>query len=1343
MSAKFITFGRLLARLRADAGIERQSQLAEMLNVKQQTVSRWEAGESRPRAEQVSELAALLKGDRTLLLESAGYTTVSTTVSFDRPFPVEALSDESFERLIQMLAELVFPEADVHGHGATGHKQDGIDVLATFPDGMRYSFQCKREAYFGPGKVREAVLEHTAQADKKFIALARIASPQTRDEMAKHANWAIWDKEDISRRIRSLAPVDQKRIVRTFFRQHEIALLGESASSPWESPVEFFLAFEDSQLLFNHKWDLVGRQAELDELNAKLEDATAPVVFLVGSGGSGKSRLLMQALQDYREAYSTVRQYFLARDGELNRQSIEDLGEGRIQLIVDDAHDRADLHSLFEYASVNRDRVRLVIATRPYGYDRHRTLAIRFSLLDPKTTAISVKDLTLAEAEKLAHQALAASGWTGDADVAKQIAHLTLDCPLATVVAAQVIAAEPRRVSLVGLEDRFRAAIFKQFEAVAAGHVGRPEDAPQLSALLRFIALLQPIALNDDETWSAYAAFASLPLHEVKRLLDALARAGVLFRRGQTYRLSPDVLADYLIEDRCCVAFDGSSTGYAEQVFDIIDDHLKGQLLVNLARLDWRRKNGEVGDSPLLDGVWGKLNPSNEPWDPQLDAIADIAFYQPRRCLDFVERKVGEGKITPKLARICKYAAYNLDHLPRALELLWELGRDDTTLQNSNTEHAIRILKELAEPEPKKPLAYVEGVVDFGLQLAQQNGAWSHHADPLGFLSGVLATEGHETESDRRQVIFRPFFIHPAGIRELRERVLTLIFSLLTHTDPAVGAKGAQALHTALRFPMGMMGADPGPENRKQWTAQFAETMRHLLSLVRSTELHSAVQLELERALAWQASHGPAELSALANEIIDAFSTTLEARTDRALADGYGMHARLMSRADGEAMWKASLDALTLELINLYPKKADLAAYIETRLYELMRGGRLENGGASALLDKLMGADAEFCRTIVDAAEKDPERLIANYASVALSYLFAADAPAFRDYVVRFACSSPEPLQAIAANAVGFRPYDRENTEPGDVAVVRQLLANASENITTRALRAIRKLAKTNPELAKDLALGLNITSERMADDVAVLFAFQDEIPLDILSDDELGLLLDKFAELPELEAHWVQTLLTALSRRIPHRVLRFFIARLEAAAGRREGDERFRAVNYGPWTQSRLAFRQTSFTRELIMEFMNWWRGAGDDVWLLNYSARTAFEAMFAPYDDELVAILDGWLETAQLDDFNYIASILREADSSFIFRYPAFLLRLFERARQFGLKTKKMVLTELYCSAVAGPRSGTAGDPFPQDLDLKKAGEEALAKCPPNSPLRELYEQVIKHADASILRQTEYDVD
>lgn len=42
-----------------------------------------------------------------------------------------------------------------------------------------------------------------------------------------------------------------------------------------------------------------------------------------------------------------------------------------------------------------------------------------------------------------------------------------------------------------------------------------------------------------------------------------------------------------------------------------------------------------------------------------------------------------------------------------------------------------------------------------------------------------------------------------------------------------------------------------------------------------------------------------------------------------------------------------------------------------------------------------------------------------------------------------------------------------------------------------------------------------------------------------------------------------------------------------------------------------------------------------------------------------------------------------------------------------------------------------------------MKKAAEEALAKCPTNSPLRELYEQVIRHADAGIRRQSEWEDD
>src|ERR1700724_3414089 len=53
MSFPYEVFGELLTELRQKAGIASQAEFAALVKSKQQTVSRWEAGQSRPRDKQI------------------------------------------------------------------------------------------------------------------------------------------------------------------------------------------------------------------------------------------------------------------------------------------------------------------------------------------------------------------------------------------------------------------------------------------------------------------------------------------------------------------------------------------------------------------------------------------------------------------------------------------------------------------------------------------------------------------------------------------------------------------------------------------------------------------------------------------------------------------------------------------------------------------------------------------------------------------------------------------------------------------------------------------------------------------------------------------------------------------------------------------------------------------------------------------------------------------------------------------------------------------------------------------------------------------------------------------
>jgi transcriptional regulator with XRE-family HTH domain len=363
---KYDKLGQLLVRLRLASRIERQADFANRVKATQQTVSRWEAGLSRPRENQIPQIASVLGVATEQILEAAGYSIPTVVASFDKPFPVDALAPETFERLCAYLLQRIYPDAEVHRAGGQGHTQDGTDVMVTLPNGTRYSFQCKRAEEFGPQKAHAVVAKHTIKANKKILVLSRVASPQTREALAMHKGWELWDKDDLSVKIRTLPKVDQLALVDIFFPGRRFELLGVTEEGVWETTAEFFAAFQNEKALFNHTWKLIGRTEPLQKLSNHLEDEQVRVVFLVGSGGSGKSHVMKYAIENYEASNRVTTVRFLARTAEVTKRGLEELGEKPSLLIVDDAHDRSDLPLLFQYAATT-SQTKLVLALRPYG----------------------------------------------------------------------------------------------------------------------------------------------------------------------------------------------------------------------------------------------------------------------------------------------------------------------------------------------------------------------------------------------------------------------------------------------------------------------------------------------------------------------------------------------------------------------------------------------------------------------------------------------------------------------------------------------------------------------------------------------------------------------------------------------------------------------------------------------------------------------------------------------------------------------------------------------------------------------------------------------------------------
>jgi transcriptional regulator with XRE-family HTH domain len=1327
----YAAFGALLAERRKQAGILQQADLARILGITQQTVSRWELGQSRPRAGQVPALAKALQAGTEELLLAAGYsqtlaaTPSTTTTSFDQPFPMAGLSPEAFERFCASFLQKRYREAKgkVHRVGGSGHDQDGLDIEVALPDKSRVGFQCKREQEFGPQKVHAAVGQYKGDAKEKIILLARVASPQARSAVLRHEGWDIWDKEDISRIIRELSKNDQRELVDTFFPGQRLALLGISEPGPWQTAEQFFAPFNSARSAFNHAWNLVGREAETTALSKALHDDRALVVNLVGAGGAGKSRIIKQAVSGLDNTLLR----FLAPTEAITARSLEDLGTGNKILVVDDAHDRTDLQPLFQYVAVPENRAKLLLAFRPYSREYILAQAGRFAVTGDAIREVPVRALQRKNATLLARQVL--EHFSGPVDAAKDIGDLTYDCPLATVMGAQVVAKEGRHLEILKNEEIFRTTLMARFQDVVTGAIGGKSEEGAIKRVLAVLALLQPFAPEDASVPSTVEAVEGIKGNQVARLVRLLHEAGVLFKRGGLYRLSPDLLADYIIEKEC-IGLDGGSTGYAERVLDAAPDRHHEHIVLNLGKMDWRRTRDDAGESRLLDRIWAKLEPKQQYGDPHLKAVTSVAYFQPERALRFVDELVREGQHLRELPQILKNISYNYRFLTDACALLWQLGKGDRRETNPSPEHPIRILTELCEVGSRKPPEFIEAVVDFGLSLLGADESWNGNYTPLDFLKGALATEGHETSSAGRTVTFTRFGVNRDFVAPMRKKVVDAILGLLTSGSERAAFVAAQTLSDAVRY--SMTGSA-----REVWTAEFSNTLRAVAKVLKETPPRPLVTLEVARSVAWHARWGDGEPKRIARGIIRNLPKSIDFRATLVMADGYGMLLKRFDEDDVEEKEIVALqEAVAAEVLAQHPDPTDALTYLDNLLGPIVRNQRSPT--PQPFLNVLFRKCPALADAVVVEALQGGQRSIARYAAVGLGVLLLEDRIRARTLMEALLKAPVPELRAIAARAYWFAGSAAQLND-GDLGTLRRLLSDEHPNVVGTAVNALRHLPLNDPRLKIDLLLASNIgVTAAVADDALVVFTMRGEGLREALAKDDVTGLLAKLKPLPELDGHWIEEFLAFTSKHFAKETATFFMARVKLAA--EQDSWEFRPCNHGPYGNVPLRFRESPDFVRVLREVASWLGSINNASPMLRDRATELFATMFAPFDAEFLAFLAEWVEMGKAEDLKLVSHILHEmpvenrALNDFVFRESSFVIRLLERAQQFGKDCHKRVSSNLFGSAIRGLKSTTPGEPFPEDLAMKEKAEAMLKTLSRLSPAYDLYDSLRRHAEWNI---------
>lgn len=1356
--------GEQIRRGRDRVGLT-QGVLADALGVHQQTVSRWEAGESRPRTDLTDRLAQHLGLDSDELRELFGHAPSDQPQRPVRPLaqhlPLGSLASGDFEAFCRDLISLRHSGAEVHRVGNQGHKQDGIDLIARLADGVSATYQCKQVKQFGKARVAAVVEATDVEADSHFLLLSRIASPDARKEMRRHRGWSLLDVEDISALVRfELAGDDARRLVDTYFPGWRQDFLGFPDPGIWLTPAQFFSPSLRPGAVLSHRWQLVGRENVLRDVG-ELVASDRRVLVLVGRGGTGKSRVLLAAAKSIEGGGSGVVVRFIAPEGVVQARELELIPSGSCVLVIDDAHDRDDVDLLIGALARVRPDAKLLIATRPYGVDRIEAGLRAGGLLgSTEVGRVDLDVLTHADLTTLAAEVLAARG--GSTDAASEIATATADCPLFTVMAADLVASGRANPSSLTSDETARSLLLATFRDALVGDVGAPYEQHTLRRLLELVALLQPVVPEDEQFRASAALILDRHADEIARHTRTLEDSGLFLRRGRTLRVAPDLLADFLVADACVDPRTGAPTGYADRVRTAIGGELAQHLIRNLAKLDWRVTREHDGSSRVLEDIWTALTSEFLALGVVqraglLRELSEVSYYQPGRAVELARllianstadlgvdaallprQALGYDHVLDSLPQFLRGAGYHLEYLGEVADLLWQLGRDRDGPLHSRPENAVRILQDLTRIEPNKPLAFSERILDRAVRWLDEPDVGSHLHSPFDVMETILDTEGHTSQSRGWTFTMTPYAVNADAVRPLRRRVLQTALARLYNPDLRVSVRAASLLESGLRYPSGLFGADVLDATRDSWTPEFVWLLGELRQALDDRLPEPVTQQRLRAAMNWQAKYGGHEAKAGARAVLAALGDDLATRLTEALAHGWAHSANMLEDEDLdyealEARWRERQRSVATELLTTHPMPADCVRQVEDQLTALAESGSHTAASPGPFLDILFGLSSASAEETVRCSIERPSSSLRDHLHIALAALHSADPDkAFALATACLAVTEPVPLAVWVAAAYGTI-LRRSSPPERELALLRELGQHESQQVRLNVARGLR-FGEALPAAARiDLALSINIGgSAAIADEVVGNFGAHGDFAVADLTGAQRQYLVAELVPCADIGGYQISTFLSALSVSDARAVVDLLQLRIEYSGAEAVGSD-YHPVPYRWDDASPLMFRESGEFEDVVRRVLDW-AAREDDGWRRSFWSPQLFACVVRTYDETLLSILDGWISTIESRRLETVAHLLREAPTQFVWTNAAWVSRLVDEADALGTECYASVASSLHAAVVSGGRSGRPGEPFPEDVEQKEKATAIARTLPPGSPAHRFFVALVKSAESAI---------
>ncbi|AEU37467.1 hypothetical protein [Granulicella mallensis] len=1099
----------------------------------------------------------------------------------------------------------------------------------------------------------------------------------------------------------------------------------------------FFLAKtpRTPRALFDFSRTLLGREPQVEFLNAFFRSTEKLICLFAGRGGNGKSKLL----HDWTACLANLEIVFLKDVPQWYAESYKEIPLGPVLIVVDDAHRADSIPEVLQLLASLRpyQNIKLVLATRPGSIPELEQLIYRAFSSDEVARMNDLEALTSEEAESLAKEVL------GDAHnaFAKDLAAVSDNNPLVIVAGGNLIASHHiNPAEITNLED-FRQTVFSRFydELKLSG----PEFAINPPRrLLQIIAAIGPVNAEAEHFLTSVEAFLNCNRNDILTTLDLLATYGVVTPRSEPVRIVPDVLSDYVLES-ACVGPSKTNTRYVDAVFAAFGDQFFGRLMQNLSELDWRLDRAGYG-LDLLDSVWQKIFSEFQSAEMHLrrhviDELAPAAGYQPNKILELVHLarvapvvegdlvrslRVGRDYLLKGLPTLLGATAYHPDYRSQSVDVLWELAtheQDDNRLDTS----AKHTLERLASYQLYKWPAFNFAMLLQCVRLCKRDDAFDRSFTPLDILDEILEHEGEFTESRGNSVAFGAFGLNYTAVAPVRENALQFLESLLYSECCAVAVRAIRSLQRLLYRFLNRMGRESTPEELIWHDAERQRVLDIFERRLTEQPLSLPIQRNIIHAfLSTIAVNCGEDVRERSQRNLDQVTWSIQLTIFDAICSRDGDFP-IMSTEDPAGSWTQQSNA---QLLRVNSALMENFATVEQRAANLIANVKqafackLEPHGFERILS-FCAQDGALASALVDCilADERPENMLQQLGN-ALFTLHATRPEEFRLRAYRM-LESGAPYQVLAA-ASALRVH-AESVVEDDISLIAAYLQFPNSGVKQCGLRAIAYLGKKAILQPALLRAVLNVKVEGEAQVAAALTdSFGPYgVWLDQLSERDVSGILEQLAPIEDLDTNQgrITTFLSKLVKAFPDQVLDFLMARVKVEQHRRaEGDWSYRSINF---TYGHVSFGSVNPETKirLIARSLEWYLRAESPA----SSYRELFWSVLGGLDEATLSVISDKVDESDQETLSKILKLIQFSPGRLAFGAPVFAATVL---RKLSGENKKKAIEAFVGNAHHLGFGGAAGRPAQMMENHQRAIGDAISNLPMDDELAELQAALVQ---------------